>query len=303
MIRTAFLGTPRSALPTLDLLAGVTDLRMVVSMPDRRRGRGKRLTMPEVKARAIELGIRVHQPASPRELDALVASVEIDVAVVVAYGMLVSARTLGRPQAGIVNLHFSLLPRWRGAAPVERAILAGDPVTGVTLMQMEAGLDTGGVLAAWPTAIGWNETAGQLVDRLALGAAELCGEKLTDAVTGAIRPEPQDDDLATYASKVTATEARLDFRRPAGEVERAIRAFNPRPGAYTYWRGRRFKIHLGRIAPGNPGPGRLVADGSGVRVGTADGCVELLRVQPEGSRPMEAGAWLRGVRGDPGRFD
>lgn len=303
MIRTAILGTPRSALPTIELLAGLTDLRIVVTMPDRRRGRGRGLVMPDAKVRALELGIPVYQPASPRELDTVIASTGIDVAVVVAYGMLVDARTLARPPAGMLNLHFSLLPRWRGAAPVERAILAGDPVTGVTLMQMEAGLDTGGVLAAWQTAIGWNETAGQLTDRLARGAAELSGQLLEDAVSGAIRPEPQDGDLATYANKVTVAEARLDFELSAGELERAVRAFNPRPGAYAHWRGRRFKIHLCRVAPGDSEPGRLVADGSGVRVGTADGCLELLTVQPEGSRPMEAGAWLRGVRGDPGRFD
>ena len=303
MIRTAFLGTPRPALPTLDLLASLTDLRMVVTMPDRPKGRGKRLLMPEAKARAVELGIPVYQPASPRELDARFASVEIDVAVVVAYGMLVGARTLTRPRAGMLNLHFSLLPRWRGAAPVERAILAGDPVTGVTLMQMEAGLDAGGVLASWPTAIGWNETAGQLTDRLALGAAELCGQRLEEAVAGTIRPEPQDGDLATYASKVTGAEARLDFGLSSGELERTVRAFNPRPGAYAYWRGKRLKVHTGRVAPGDLDPGRLMVDRSGVRVGTADGCVELLTVQPAGSRPMEAGAWLRGVRGDPGRFD
>ena len=303
MIRTAFLGTPGSALPTLDLLAGLTDLRMVVTMPDRRRGRGRRLVMPPAKARAIELGIPVRQPRSPGELDALVASMEIDVAVVVAYGMLVDARTLARPSAGMLNLHFSLLPRWRGAAPVERAILAADSVTGVTLMQMEAGLDTGGVLAAWQTAIGWDETAGQLTDRLSRGAAELCGRKLEDAVAGALRSEPQDVDLATYANKVTGAEARLDFELPTCEVERAIRAFNPRPGAHAYWRGRRIKIYVGRVVPGRLAPGRLTVDGSGVRVGAADGCIELVTVQPEGSRPMEAAAWVRGVRGDPDRFE
>ena len=303
MIRTAFLGTPGAGIPTLDMLARLTDLCMVVTMPDRPRGRGKGMAMPEAKVRAIEVGVRVYQPVTPLELDDLFASSNLDVAVVLAFGMLVGGRTLSRPRAGMLNLHFSLLPRWRGAAPVERAILAGDTTTGVTLMQMDAGLDTGGVLAAWETAIGWDETAGQLTDRLAMGAAELCGQTLEGAIAGELLPEPQPDGLATYAPKLTRTEARLDFNCSGPEIERAIRTFNPRPGAYTYWRGRRFKIHLGRVVPGSLEPGRVLADGANVRVGTAAGCLELLRVQPEGSRPMEAVAWLRGIRGDPGRFD
>lgn len=303
MIRTAFLGTPGLAIPTLDVLARLTDLRVVVTMPDRRRGRGKSLAMPEVKHRALDLGIPVSQPTGPQELDDLFRSADVDVGVVVAFGMLVDARTLARPSAGMLNLHFSLLPRWRGAAPVERAILAGDSITGVTLMQMDAGLDTGGCLAAWQTSIDSDETGGRLTRRLARAAAELCGQQLENVVSGTILPEPQDDDLATYAKKVTGAEARLDFGRPARELARAIRAFNPRPGAYTIWRGRRFKIHLGRVAPGSHQPGRLLSGKNSVRVGTAVGCLELLEVQPEGSNPMEATAWVRGVKGEPGRFD
>ncbi len=303
MIRTAFLGTPGVALPTLELLARLTDLRVVVTMPDRRRGRGKSLAMPEVKRRALDLGMPVSQPTDAQELDDLFRSASVDVAVVVAFGMLVGARTLARPRAGMLNLHFSLLPRWRGAAPVERAIQAGDSTTGVTLMQMDAGLDTGGVLATWRTAIGWDETAGQLTGRLAKAAAELCGRRLENVVSGGIIPELQDDNLATYARKVTGSEARLDFYRPAYGVERTIRAFNPRPGAYTYWRGRRFKIHLGRVAPGSLEPGSIRSDRSGIRVGAGEGCIELLKVQPAGSRPMSAADWVRGIKDDPGRFD
>ena len=259
--------------------------------------------MPAVKSRALELGIPVRQPRNCEELDDAIASSALDAAVVVAYGMRVPVGTLARPQGGMFNLHFSLLPRWRGATPVERAILTGDPTTGVTLMQMAAGLDTGGVFAAWETAIGSDETAGSLTDRLAVGAAELLGQTLKAAVAGDLAPVPQDERLVTRAPRFSKEDARLDFDRPATDVVQAIRAFGPRPGAYTTWRKERFKIHRGRAVPGILAPGRLAADPTSVRVGTAQGCVELLSVQPAGGRPMEALQWMRGVRGDPGRFE
>ena len=303
VIRTAFLGTPRSALPSLDALADFTDLRLVVTRPDRPRGRGRTPAMPAVKARALERGIPVHQPSTPQQLDALIASRALDVVVAVAYGMIVPVETLARPRGGMVNLHFSLLPRWRGAAPVQRAILVGDATTGVTLMQMEEGLDSGGMLAVWETAIGQDETSGALTDRLAVGGAELLESKLEAAVAGELVPVPQDERLATRAPRVSAGEARLDFTTPAAGLARAIRAFCPRPGAHTIWRGNRFKIHRGRVVPGKLEPGRLEADPTGVRVGTVAGCIDLLTVQPAGARSMEALRWLRGVKGDPGRFE
>lgn len=303
MIRTAFLGAPRSAVPVLEALAERTDLRLAVTPPDRPRGRGRALAAPETKTRARELGVPVSQPSDPHELDAALARFDLDLVVVAAYGMLLPSSVLARPRRGAVNLHFSLLPRWRGAAPVQRAVLAGDAVTGVTLMQMEEGLDTGGILAAWETSVGRGETAGELTDRLAAAAAELLGRNLEAVLAGDLTPAPQDESLATWAPRVTVGEARLDFTKPAAEVVRAVRAFCPRPGAHTVWRGAGFKIHRARAVPGDLPPGRLLADAEAVRVGAGGGCVELLEVQPAGARAMGPLDWLRGVRGEPGRFE
>ena len=302
MIRAVFLGTSRAAVPALEAMVSLTDLRMVVTRPDRRRGRGRVMSVSPVKQRALELDLEVHQPHTAQQLDAEIASTTLDVAVVAAYGVLVRPETLSRPSGGMLNLHFSLLPRWRGAAPVERAILAGDRTTGVTLMQMAEGLDTGGLLSAWETAIGSDETAGELSERLAVGAAELLREALLPAVAGHAVPSPQDERLATVAPRISKEEPRLDWAGRAAEVNRTIRAFSPRPGAFTTWRDQRFKILRARLAPGSLDPGRLEASGRTVRVGTGRGCLELLSVQPAGSRSMKAIDWLRGVRGVPGRF-
>lgn len=303
MIRTAFLGAPRPAAPSLETLAELTDLQMVITRPDRPRGRGRTPAPSAVKAKALELGAPVAQPSDPQQLEAALAPLSLDLAVTAVYGMILPPGVLALPRRGAVNLHFSLLPRWRGAAPVQRAVLAGDPVTGVTLMQMEEGLDSGGVLAAWPTSIGTDETAGELTDRLAAAAAELLGRNLEALAAGELAPEPQDESLAVWAPKVTAAEARLDFTRPAAEAVRAVRAFCPRPGAHTVWRGARFKIHRARAAPGALAPARLEARSGRVLAGAGGGCVELLEVQPAGARSMTAAEWLRGVRGGLGSFE
>lgn len=301
-MRTVLLGTPRTAVPTIDILARLSDLRAVVTRPARPRGRGRASAPPEARMRALELGIPITQPATAAELDTAIADLEPDLAVVVSYGMIVPPATLSRPRLGMVNLHFSLLPRWRGAAPVERAILSGDDTTGVTLMQMEAGLDTGPILAAWETSIGWNEDGGSLSEWLAFGGAELLATHLGALASGELAPRPQDESTATWAPRLTTAEARLDFSQPAEQVVRAVRAFCPRPGAHTTWRGKRFKILRARPASGRLAPGYLEADGGTVRVGTGAGCLALLTVQPAGKRAMDAGDWLRGVKGDPGRF-
>lgn len=258
--------------------------------------------MPAVKQRALQLDLDVRQPATSGQLDAAIASVVLDVAVVVAYGVRIPPQTLARPRAGMLNVHFSLLPRWRGAAPVERAILEGDATTGVTLMQMAVGLDTGGVLLDWATAIGSDETAGELSARLAVAGAELLGEALLPVVAGHLVPVPQDERLVTLAPRLSKQETRLDFSRAAEEVARTVRAFSPRPGAYTTWRDQRFKILGAREVSGKLYPGHLDAVGASVLVGTGSGCIELLSVQPANSKLMPADAWIRGVRGDPGRF-
>ena len=301
-MRTVLLGTSRAAVPSIGMLSELSDLHAVITRPDRPRGRGRAPAPPEAKTKAVELGVLVRQPAATGELDATMADLDPDLAVVVSFGMIVPAATLSQPRLGIVNLHFSLLPRWRGAAPVERAILSGDDTTGVTLMQMEAGLDSGAVLAAWETSIGRNEDAGALSERLAIGGAELLATHLGPLASGELSPSPQDESKVTWAPRLTTSEARLDFTRPAEQVIRAVRAFCPRPGAHTTWRGKRFKILLARRAPGRLAPGYVEADGSSVRVGTGTGCLALQTVQPAGKRAMDAGAWLRGVKGDPGRF-
>lgn len=301
-MRTALLGTPKAAVATIDILAGLTDLRAVVTRPDQPRGRGGAPAPPEAKVRAAELEVPVRQPATSAALDAAIAAMDLDLAVVVSYGMIVRAATLARPQLGMVNLHFSLLPRWRGAAPVERAILAGDDVTGVSLMRMDAGLDTGPVLSAWRTSIGEDEDARALSERLALAGAELLATHLGALEREALEPVAQEESMVTWAPRLVVSEARLDFHQSAEQVVRAVRAFCPRPGAHTTWRGKRFKILGARLAPGRLEPGCLEIDDIGVRVGTAKGCLALRTVQPEGRKAMDALAWLRGVKGDPGRF-
>ena len=301
-MRTALLGTSKEAVPAIDVLAGLTDLRAVVTRPDQPRGRGGAPAPPDAKVRAAEQDIPVRQPATSAALDAAIAAMDLDLAVVVSYGMIVRAATLARPRLGMVNLHFSLLPRWRGAAPVERAILAGDDVTGVSLMRMDAGLDTGPVLSAWRTSIGEDEDAGTLSERLARGGAELLATQLGELEREALAPAPQEESMVTWAPRLVVSEARLDFHQPAEQVVRAVRAFCPRPGAHTTWRGKRFKILRARVAPGRLAPGCLEIDGIGVRVGTARGCLALMIVQPEGRKAMDALAWLRGVKGDPGRL-
>ncbi len=301
-MRAALLGTSQEAVPAIDILAGSTDLRAVIARPDRPRGRGRAPAPPASKVRAVEHGVSVYQPATPAALDADIAGMDLDLAVVVSYGMIVRAHTLARPRLGMVNLHFSLLPRWRGAAPVERAILAGDDVTGVSLMRMDAGLDAGPVLAAWRTSIGEDEDAGALSERLALGGAELLATNLGMLERGELEPVAQQDSMVTWAPRLVVSEARLDFHQPVEQVARAVRAFCPRPGAHTTWRGKRFKILRARPVPGRLEPGCLQIDEDGVRVGTATGCLALRTVQPEGRKAMDALAWLRGVRGDPGPF-
>ena len=206
--------------------------------------------------RALELGIPITQPATAAELDTAIADLVPDLAVVVSYGMIVPPATLSRPRLGMVNLHFSLLPRWRGAAPVERAILSGDDTTGVTLMQMEAGLDTGPILAAWETSIGWNEDGGSLSEWLAFGGAELLATHLGALASGELAPRPQDESTATWAPRLTTAEARLDFSQPAEQVVRAVRAFCPPSGR---------PHHLaGQALQDPPGTSRVRAAGAGL---------------------------------------
>ena len=300
MISTVFLGTPTAGLPTLRVLAAVTDLRLVITRPDRPRGRSGRPRPSPVKEAAGSLGVPLAQPAGRADLQQALARVApVDIGVVVAFGMILDAGILAVPDRGFLNVHFSLLPRWRGAAPVERAILAGDDRTGVTLMVIDEGLDTGPILAARSTPIGSTETAGELTGRLSEMGAALLGEELPPYHERATVPRPQPVEGATYADRVSSREALLSTREPSEGLLRAIRAFSPRPGArfgeVKVWRAER------REREPLP-PGRLHFEAGNLWLGTADHPIVLLEVQPAGGRRMSGADWARGKRGDLGRL-
>ncbi|HLE38465.1 MAG TPA: methionyl-tRNA formyltransferase [Acidimicrobiia bacterium] len=300
-MRAAFLGTPDEAVPILAAVGDVADVTVVITRPDAPRGRSGRPVPPPVKVSAEERGWRVEQPERAAEIGPLVA--DADVAVVAAFGRLIPGPVLAVPPAGFVNVHFSLLPRWRGASPVVRAILAGDGETGVTLMQMDEGLDTGPMFAWAATRVDPEEPAGTLTDRLAGMGADLVRSRLGEVVAGSLRPVPQDGTRATAAGKVTVEEAFLDPGRHRKEpVVRAVRAFNPRPGAWGIVGGERIKVWRARPGAGVVSPGTAILQGGAVLLGVADGVVELVEVQPTGRPVMSAVAWMNGRRGAPAVF-
>lgn len=300
MTTAVFLGTPEEALPILAALQEVAEVALVVTRPDRARGRSSRPVPPPVKLAAHTAGLAVTQPSSKTELFEAVAAVDADVAVVAAYGRIIRPDLLTVPRSGFVNVHYSLLPRWRGASPVIRAILAGDEVTGVSLMVLDEGLDTGPVFAAESIAIGADEDAGTLTGRLAGLGARLVAASLGPYLEGALTPVPQDDSKATAASKVTTDEALIDpTRHTAASILRAVRAFNPRPGAWTVVEGDRLKIWKAAVSPRAATRGVARLEGNSVVLGADGGSVELLEVQPAGKQPMSAVGWMHGRRGRP----
>lgn len=294
-----FAGTPDFSVPSLQaLIAAGHHIPAVYTQPDRPAGRGRKLTASPVKQTALAHGLAVRQPETLRDAQTQedLRALGADLMVVVAYGLLLPRPVLAAPRLGCVNVHASLLPRWRGAAPIQRAILAGDVETGVTIMGMEAGLDTGPMYLKRALVIGPAETGGELHDRLAVLGAEALAAALPGIADGTLRPEPQDDALATYASKLTKEEARVDWDRPAEEIGRMVRAFNPWPVAETRLRGETLRLWeaepLQRDAGGAP-PGSVVATGkSGIEVATGAGVLRVTRLQPAGKRPMTAAELL-----------
>ena len=295
------MGSPDFALPTLRALDAHFDVIGVVTQPDRRAGRGRKLVPPPVKSLARELGIPVVQPARLHKSPQAMAQLRTwspDVIVVAAFGQILKPEVLDLPPHGCVNVHASLLPRWRGAAPINAAILHGDAQTGITIMQMDPGLDTGPILTQRAIPIGEADTAGTLFVKLADLGAELLVETLPRYLNGEITPQPQDDSQATYAPMLKKADGELDFSRPAAELARKVRAFHPWPGTYLRWSGGTLKIHAAHPAEGTESPGagvRIIHDGFPA-VGTSQGILVLDTVQPPGKRPMPGDAFLRGAR-------
>jgi methionyl-tRNA formyltransferase len=290
-VRLVFLGTPDDAVtPLRALVEAGHDVTLVLTQPDRRRSRGGGDDPSPVKQAASELGLRVVTPARAREAIGDVAASGAQLGVAVAFGQLLPPALLGALPHGFVNLHYSLLPRWRGAAPVERAILAGDLETGVCLMRIDEGLDTGGVYACESTAIGSEETAGELHARLTELGTGLLLEHLPRVLE--VEPVPQHGE-PTYAEKLTVEEFRIDGSRPAEEPARITRAGNPRPGAWMVVDGKRVKIWRARPAPGQGPPGVIRRPGELV---TTAGVLQLDEVQPEGKPRMTGQAWMAGLR-------
>ncbi|WP_102884117.1 methionyl-tRNA formyltransferase [Phaeobacter inhibens] len=292
-MRIVFMGTPDFSVPVLDALVEAGhDIAAVYCQPPRPAGRGKKDRPTPVHARAEALGLEVRHPVSLKDAQqqAEFAALNADVAVVVAYGLILPQAVLDAPRQGCLNIHASLLPRWRGAAPIHRAIMAGDAQTGVCIMQMEAGLDTGAVLMREATDIGAEETTAQLHDRLSEMGAELIVQALTQLTK--LTPVVQPDDGVTYAHKIDKAEARVDWTRPAVEVDQQIRGLSPFPGAWCEIDGQRVKLLASRVVDGAGVAGRVLDDS--LRIACGEGAVELLRLQRAGKGAQEREIFLRG---------
>ena len=303
-MRIVFGGTPDVAIPSLDALADSRhELVAVVTRPDAPSGRGKKLTASPVAQRAAELGIEVLKPQRPRDEEFVTRLTELapDCCPVVAYGALLPQRVLEIPRHGWVNLHFSLLPAWRGAAPVQHAILAGDQITGATTFRIVLELDAGPILATVSEPIRPDDTAGDLLHRLSLSGARLLVETLDGIEDGTLTatPQPETDAQVSYASKINVENARIDWTQSAGVLDRLIRACAPAPGAWTTFRGERFKINSARISDAVLAPGVLQISKRAVRVGTATQALELDEIQAQGKKPMPAADWARGITFGP----
>ena len=310
-MKLGFAGTPGFAVPALNRLAARHRICAVFTQPDRPAGRGQALRFGPVKRRALELALSVHQPAtfkSPEAL-ALLRAADLDALVVVAYGLILPQSALEIPKWGCINIHASLLPRWRGAAPIQRALLAGDSVTGVTIMRMEAGLDVGPMLNSRTTHIGSTDTAKTLHDRLAEMGAELMCESLDDFSGGRIREVAQPAEGVTYAEKINKSEAVIHWQQSAEQIDRQVRAFNPSPIAETRFNGGQLRVWeaepieapaggSGTMPPGTV----LTATQEGIDVVCGSGILRILRLQLAGRKPLPAAQFLQGQRLDGVRF-
>jgi methionyl-tRNA formyltransferase len=297
--RSVFFGTPAIAVPALRALAEVTTVVGVVCQPDRPAGRGLSLSEPAVKQAARELGIEVYQPTKVKsgELEAWLRDRNADVAVVLAYGRILPPAVLSAPRRGCLNLHASLLPKYRGAAPINWCIVNGETETGVALMQMDEGLDTGPVFCERRLPIGPTETAGELAERIAELCAVVVREDLGRAVSGEIPPTPQEHSRATHAPPITREHTQIDWSQPAEAIANLIRGMAPRPGAHTRVRGKRLRLARARVSDQTLAaePGRVgLGIGRELLVATGAGTLEILRAQLEGKKELDAGDLLNG---------
>jgi methionyl-tRNA formyltransferase len=318
MLRLVFAGTPEFAVPALRALADSSHTLVgVLTQPDRPAGRGRELKQSPVKQVALELGLPLAQPPQLKSVEQRAPLVQwaSDVLIVVAYGLLLPPATLRIPRLGCLNIHASLLPRWRGAAPIQRAILAGDAETGVTIMQLDQGLDTGPLLAQRRVSIAEDIDAAQLQAQLAGQGAALLLETLAALEAGRARAEPQPGEGATYARKIDKREARIDWTASAGAIARQVRAFNPWPVAETIWRDQRLRIWQAHVAqPRAPAllavgaavgasPGDVIGGtGDGIEVLCGQGVLAVTRLQLEGRRALPAGEFIRGQSFTGARF-
>ena len=306
--RIVFMGTPEFAVGSLAALLalqqqGALELVAVVTQPDKPKGRGQALSAPPVKELALAHGLPVLQPQKLRTppFSEVLRELRPDACVVTAYGKILPEDLLAVPRLGCVNVHASLLPRFRGAAPIQWAIAHGDAETGVCLMQMDAGLDTGPVLACRRLPILPEETSAGLHEKLAALGGQLLREELPRFLRGELQAMAQPSEGAVYAPMIQKEDGLLDFTRPARELERRVRAFTPWPGAYTWLEGARLKVHRVQVAQGQGEPGTLLAAGpAGLEVACAEGSLRLLEVQPEGKRAMGAADFLSGRKLVPG---
>ena len=291
------MGTPDFAVPALKMLAREHEVAAVFTQPDKPVGRKQILTPPDVKVCANELGIPVFQPASMKTEEALelLRSFSPDVAVVAAYGQILPKAVLDVPRLGCVNIHGSLLPKYRGAAPIQQAVLDGEEVTGVTTMLMDVGLDTGDILMKRETRIGENETSAELFDRLAVLGGELILDTLSALEKGELTPQKQDESLATHTKKIDKSLCPVDFSKPAREVHNLIRGLYSWPIATAEIGGRRVKIYSSRLAD-NSGKAGMILSVKPLIVACGEGAVELLELQPEGKKRMSAEAFAAGYR-------
>ncbi|MFH8790192.1 methionyl-tRNA formyltransferase [Streptomyces roseoverticillatus] len=305
-MRLVFAGTPEVAVPALDALLASDrhEVVAVVTRPDAPAGRGRRLVASPVAERAEEAGIEVLKPARPRDEDFLARLREIapDCCPVVAYGALLPKAALDIPAHGWVNLHFSLLPAWRGAAPVQHAILAGDEVTGASTFLIEEGLDSGPVYGVVTEEVRPTDTSGDLLTRLAFAGSGLLAATMDGIEDGSLKAVPQPAEGVSLAPKINVEDARIDWSAPALRVDRVVRGCAPAPGAWTLFRGERLKVMSAPPTPDRAGlaPGEIAAAKNSVHVGTGSHAVELQWVQPQGKKPMKAADWARGVRIAPG---